>query len=283
MASFVVYTYQFAPIFGESASLFPDMYPNTETVWANKQKIFSSLFEKITFRKGNKIYNHEIIYQENEIIVFRLANNKHIVQEASFVTKKLDHYPSCLVIIDNRKDVQNIFIEQKTYSFEDTDTVSQIMRTTFNAYLKSYNLSLDIKKRFVPQEFWTVMEKAEKGVDMLRFSFLYPNLPRVQEKIDQVLSSASGRVHSKKTTVEFNSGENEVLNVQKDNDDLVNLVNASSESGSIIKVRFNGYKRITIIGSTSEIVEIDNVEGSLKSDLLTKAAQKIVELLNRFK
>lgn len=54
MASFVVYTYQFAPIFGESASLFPELYHDADTVWTNKQKIFESLFEGIVFRKGNK-------------------------------------------------------------------------------------------------------------------------------------------------------------------------------------------------------------------------------------
>lgn len=283
MASFVVYTYQFAPIFGESASLFPELYHDADTVWTNKQKIFESLFEGIVFRKGNKEYCHEILFHENDMLVFRLANNKHIVQEDSFITKKLDHHPSCLVIIDNRKDVQNIFIEQKPYSFDDTETVSKILRNTFNDYLKSYSLIVDIKKRFVPQEFWEVVEKAELGVDMLRFSFLYPNLPRVQEKIDQIISSTSGRLHSKKTTIEFNSGENEVLDIQKDNEDLMNLVKASSESGSIIKVKFKGYKRHTTIGTTSETVEIDNIEASLKSDLLSTAAQKIISLLNRFK
>lgn len=282
MASFVVYTYQFAPIFGESASLFPELYPDADTVWANKQMIFAGLFENIVFRKGNKEYSHEILFRENDIFVFRLANNKHIVQEDSFVTKKLDHHPSCLVIIDNRKDVQNVFIEQKPYSFDDTETVSKILINTFNAYLKIYNLLIDIKKRFVPQEFWTVVENAKEGVDMLRFSFLYPNLPRVQEKIDKIISSASGRVHSKKTTIEFNSGDNEVLDIQKDNEDLMNLVKASSESGSIIKVRLKGYKRHTTIGTFSEIVEIDNVEASSKSDLFSTSAQKIIALLNRF-
>ena len=283
MASFVVYTYQFAPLFGESASLFSDLYPNSDTVWDNKQKIFGSIFDNIVFRKGNKEYSHDILYDENEIIVFRLANNKHIFQEDSFVTKKLDHHPSCIIIIDNRKDVQNVFIEQKPYSFEDTETVSKILRTTFNAYLKSYNLLIDINKRFIPQEFWTAIDKAEKGVDMLRFSFLYPNLPRVQEKIDQVLSSTSSRIHSKKTTIEFNSGVNEVLSVQKDNEDLQNLVTASSESGSIIKIKFKGHKRHITIGTTFESIEINDLETSLKSDLLTTAAQKIISLLNRFK
>ncbi len=283
MASFVVYTYQFAPIFGDSLSLFPDLYPDSNVVWGNKQKIFGEIFDNIVFRKRNTIYNHEILYRDNGIIVFRIANNKHIVQEALFVEKKLDHHPSCIVIVDNRTDIQNIFIEQKNHSFDDTEVVAGILRSTFNTYLKSYNLSITISKRFIPQEFWTVIEKAEKGIDMLRFSFLYPNLPRVQEKIDQVISSTSGKVHSKKTIIEFNSGDDESLDIQKDNEDIQNLVKASSESGSIIQLKEKGYKRHTRIGTSSEIIEIENLEASLTPNLLSAAAQKFVSILNKFK
>lgn len=282
MASFVVYTYQFAPIFGDTRSLFPNMYPDAETVWEKKQEVFASIFDKIVFRKRN-IYGHDIIVNENNIIVLRLANNRHIVQESSFVAKKLDHHPSCYVIIDNRKDVQNIFIEQKPYSFEDTDVVAKILSITFNIYLKSYNLSVEINKRYIPQEFWQVVESEGKGVDMLRFSFLYPNLPRVQEKIDEILSKASSQVHSKNTVVEFNSGDNEALDINKDNQDLQNLVKAASESGSTIKLKFKGYRRHTTIGTSSEIVEIDNFDASLTSDLMSKAIQKIITILNKFK
>ena len=282
MAVFVVYTYQFAPIFGDTRSLFPDMYPDAETVWEKKQEVFASIFEKIVFRKRN-IYGHDIIFNENDILVLRLANNRHIVQESSFVTKKLEHHPSCYVIIDNRKNVQNIYIEQKQYSFEDTEIVARILSTTFNNYLKTYNLCVEIKKRFIPQEFWQAIEREEKGVDMLRFSFLYPNLPRVQEKIDEILSKASSQVHSKNTVVEFNSGDNEALNIHKDNQDLQNLVKAASESGSIIKLKFKGYRRHTTIGTSSEIVEIDNLEASLSSDLISNAAQKLITILNKFK
>lgn len=282
MASFVVYTYQFAPLFCKTETLFSDYYPNYDTIWEKKQDVFAGIFNDIVFRKRN-IYSHEMLLNENRIIVLRLANNRHIIQESSFVTKKLEHHPSCFIIIDNRTDVQNIFIEQKAYSFENTEVVAKILTTTFNSYLKTYNLSISINKRFVPKEFWQVIDREDRGVDMLRFSFLYPNLPRVQEKIDAIISSASGKIHSKKTIIEFNSGVNEALDVDKNNNDLQNLVKASSESGSIIKLKFKGYRRHTTIGTSSEIVEIDNIEASLSSDLISSVVQKFITILNKFK
>lgn len=42
----------------------------------------------------------------------RIANNKKTKLEADFNVSELDNHPSCLVIIDNRKDRQIIAIER---------------------------------------------------------------------------------------------------------------------------------------------------------------------------
>ena len=212
-----------------------------------------------------------------------MANNKHLVQESSFVEKRLDHYPSCLIIIDNRKDVQNIFIEQKLNSFSDTDTVSNILKTTFNSYLKSCNLTIEILKRYKPSDFWEVVKKAEVGVEMLRFSFLYPNLPRVQEKIDKVLLNASSKIHSKKTLIDINSSHGEGLVLDENNEDLKNLVESSSESGNKIKLKFLGSRKHTSVGDTEEIAKIDFINNVISSDLWSSLKQKVLKVLDRFK
>lgn len=283
MAAFILYTYQFSPLFDESPSLFSDDRQDTTTIWENKQKVFSEVFESVVFRHRNSTYEHETIYNENGIIVIKIANNKSITQENSFVTKKLDHHPSCAIIFDNRKDVQNIYIEDNTYSFSDTSVVANILQSSFNHYLKSFGLSIVVNKRFKTQEFWQYVSSVNEGITMLRFCYLYPNLPKVQEKIDEALARTSSSFHSKKTTVEYNAGENESLDISEDNPDLNNLVEAASISGNDIKLRVGKFRRIKTIGETSEVVEIDNLEASLSSDLLSTAAQKLLSILNRFK
>lgn len=284
MAAFTVFSYQFRPLFDGQDSLFPDLYPGPEEVWRNKQHYLKNLFtDNLVFRYRNVSYNHEVLYNENELIVFKLANNKKIVQESLFVPKKLDHNPSCSVIIDNRQDVQNIYIEENEYSFSDSSVVANIMEKTFNTLLTPSGLGISINKRYKEHEFWDVVAKADPGIDMLRFTYLYPNLPRVQEKIDEMLASTSRGLHSKKTNIEFNASDGETLQINQDNDDLVNLVRASSESGSSIKVKIKNYRRHTEIGSTSETVEIENLNASLTSDLLSTAAKKLLDILNKFK
>lgn len=283
MSSFVVYTYQFAPVNTDLLSLFQDEYSDADKVWKNKQEVFSTVYQKVVFRYRNIVYAHETKYNENSIIVFKLANNKHLTQEASFVAKKLEHHPSCYVIIDNRKDVQNLFIEEDSYSFSESSVVANILRNSFNALLKPYGLVLTINKRYKSEDFWKYVTSMEDGVKMLRFSFLYPNLPRVQEKIDEALARSSRQVRSKNTLIEYNSGEDESLILSQDDIDLCNLVEAASISGSEIKVRVNKMRRIKTIGETAETIEIDNLEASLSADLLSSAAQKLVSLLNKFK
>lgn len=284
MATFTVYSYQFRPLFEDQPSLFPEDNLSPEKVWERKQGLFKSIFgENLHFQYRSVTFSHEVIYNENELIVLRIANNKKITQESQFVTKKLDHNPSCVIIIDNRKDVQNLYIEDDPYSFSDPSVVANILEKTFNVYLEAYGLGISLNKRFKSHEFWDVVAEADNGIEMVRFSFLYPNLPRVQEKIDEMLSKTSRNVHSKKTNIEFNSGDGEALQIDKGNEDLNNLVSASSESGSVIKVKKKGSRRHTEVGSTSEMVEIEDLDAALTSDLLSSAAQKLMSILNRFK
>lgn len=284
MATFTVYSYQFRPLFDDQPLLFPGTNLSPETIWERKQEIFKGIFgENLHFRARNVTFSHDVIYNENDLIVLKIANNKKITQESQFVARKLDHNPSCVIIIDNRKDVQNLYIEDDPYSFSDPSVVANILEKTFNVCLGTYELGISLNKRFKSHEFWDVVAEADEGIEMVRFSFLYPNLPRVQEKIDEMLSQTSRNVHSKKTNIEFNSGDGETLQIDKGNEDLNNLVMASSELGSLIKVKKKGSRRQTEVGSTSEMVEIEDLDSALTSDLLSSAAQKLVSILNKFK
>ena len=285
MSTFVVYSYQFSPSFkNDMPSLFVEDTINHQEVWDNKQMYFDRVFKgAISYSYRGAYYASELLYDENGLIVFKLANNKHIVQESGFVPKKLEHKPSCLVLIDNRTNVQNIYIEKNEYSFSDTAVVANILAKTYNTCLQHLGLVIVIQKRFKASEFWSIVDSAEKGINMVRFSIQYPNLPEVRAKIDAMLSDTSKEFHSKETKIEFNAGDGEVLNLSKDSERIKDLVQASAETGNDITLKINGLRHYKKVGDTTETVEIDNLEGSLSSDLLTSGAQKLISILNHFK
>lgn len=284
MAEFVVYSYQFSPSFNDAPSLFPEERKDPKEVWENKQKYFEHIFnEDFVLKYRGAVFNHELLYNENGLIAFRIANNKHLVQEAGFKTKRLNHNPSCLVLIDNRKDVQNIYIENNEYSFSDTSVVSRILSKSFCASLKTVGLIISINQKYNAREFWQFVELAEDGIEMLRFSLQYPNLPSVRRRIDSMLSEASKEVHSKQTNIEFNAGQGETLELNQNNEKLKDLVDASAETGNSITLKIKGLRKYRKVGNSVETVEIDNLEAALTSDLLSSASQKLLEIINSFK
>ena len=283
MALYVVYSYQFSPKTDNQVKLFSD-YGSQEEVWGKKQEIFGKLFSsEIVFTYRSHKHGHEVLFNESNLILLKLANNKQIVQESAFKTKKLEHNPSCNILIDNRKDVQNIYIENSNYAFSDTGVTARILEHTFNQYLSESGLTVAITQRYKTQEFWDIIDTAEKGVKMVRFSLQYPNLPSVRQKMGDMLAEASKQVKSKETKLEFNAGEGESLDITKQNDKVVEMVEASAATGKKITLRLNGYRAYREVGSTVEEIEIDNIEASLTPDLLDSASQKIISIINKFK
>ena len=226
MAKFNLYTYQFRPV-NKEETLFEKTPLPVEERMEKKQDIFNALFDKTSgfvFKYGNKRFEHEVLYNENRIVIFRVANNKFLTLEENFVKRHQSHFPSTMVIIDNRTDVQHIAIEERTNSFVDTDYLAKILSASFKKGLEQSGLSIEILKDYDENEFWEIVNAYPKQVTMLRFQFSYPNLPRVSQSINKMISEESKKVGSAKTIFEFNADEGETLNVSKGNGKLEGMV-----------------------------------------------------------
>ena len=151
MAKFNLYTYQFRPI-NKEETLFEKAPMPVEERMAKKQDIFNALFDKTSdfvFKYGNKQFGYEVLYNENRIVIFRIANNKTLTLEENFVKRHQSHFPSTMVIIDNRTDVQHIAIEERTNSFAETDYLAKILSASFKKGLEQSGLSIEILKDYL--------------------------------------------------------------------------------------------------------------------------------------
>ena len=102
MARYIVYTYQFSPISVHQDSLFETSKQSLTDIMSQKQDIFGKIFNSdLKFKSKNVEYSHKILYNQDNFIVFRLANKKHQSLEEDFSIKRVSYSPSCLVIIDN--------------------------------------------------------------------------------------------------------------------------------------------------------------------------------------
>lgn len=118
---------------------------------------------------------------------------------------------------------------------------------------------------------------------MVRFLFSYPNLPRVNKTINDIINGQSKKMHSKKTSIQMQSDKQEVLNIDENDNELKDMVNASADSGNIIKIKARRRKSYISTGTDKKIEEID-LETLLTPNLLEeKTLDKIAEIFNNIK
>ena len=150
--------------------------------------------------------------------------------------------------------------------------------------LYGYGLSIEVKKEYEKKEFWDLISNQTKGVSMVRFSFSYPNLPRVHQSINELICSESKVVHSKQTTLEYRTDNSEQLDLQESNPQLSGLVDASANSGHPITIKAKGIRKFIHTGNTTKRIYIEDLEANIQEgDLFQKTAEKIVECLNSVK
>jgi len=285
MSRFILYTFQCSPIMNANHSLFEEL-PDPQERMDKKLNYIHEIVTNSNFRfKRNKdvFLNHKMYLDEKGVMVLKIANNKLLELEEDFKIETHQYSPSCFAIFDIRNDFQRIAIEDDVSSFSDTDVVRNIIENTLKQYLKQYGLSIEIKKEYDQNEFWNLIGGLEKGVSMVRFHFSYPNLPRVRQSINELLSDESKAVHSKQTTLEYRTAENEQLELKESNERLSGLVDASANSGHEIVIKARGIRKFMKTGRTNRAIEIDDFEVILNNtngDMFLSKVDKIIEKLN---
>lgn len=286
MASYILYTYQFAPLSNESKNLFESLPTTIERMEKKQDYLQSILSDKLFKFKSVRdgIFEHQIRYESNGIVILKLANNKHLSLEENFKKKKHNYSPSCFIIIDNRKDIQHIAIEDDVTAFSSTDVVKNILEHSLRKALKAYGLTLSIKKEYQETEFWQLIDQYPKGASMVRFHFSYPNLPRVCDSINELISNQSKLTNSKETTFELKSSNTEQLYLSNENEQLNGLIDASAKSGNIITLKMKNIRKHIRTGKTTKSIEIEDFELQMKNeDLFKTIPEKLIELLNQVK
>lgn len=288
MSKYILYTYQFSPIQKKKETNIFESNTNVltkEELMEQKQNIFGAFFqEKFTplFKKQNKNYAHKIILNESNIIVFRLANNKKLYLEEAFQKQEYRYYPSCLIIVDNRKDIQHIAIEEDKTAFSDTNAVQKILLVSFNRYLHEKGLNITIQRDYENVEFWDIVHNNEQKIEMVRFNFSYPNLPNVNKSIKEVIAKANKATNSKHSSFELKAAEGETLEINEENQDIVDMAAYSADCGDIITIKTKGVKAYIKTGTTTKGFECDNLETTLAGNLFKSGIEKLIEKLNEF-
>ena len=265
MAIFSIYTYQFSPL-PIQGELFDESYiQKQKSVMENKNKVFKQLIQNTDFVYRNKRHSIYLFLEDEELIVFKISNQKTMLLEKNFKKNPTTDEPSSLVIIHNSPLVQRIAIQQNLRAFSETEVIVRIIQNSLKHDLALHGLRMTIRKEYQNQEFWGIVSSYASRISMVRFEFDYPNLPRVAEKVDSLLKNLSEELYSGKTRLEFNAPERETLNLNEKDDTLNALSKAASSSGNPITLRIKGYNKYIKTGHSIKTIEIDEANIELQS------------------
>ena len=284
MSKYILYTYQFSPIKNRQSDFMVTSYSDKELM-EHKQEFFSSVIEckGELYCRQNKKFAHKILFNSGGIMVFRIANSKSLFLEQNFHKSEMFNSPSCLVIIDNRYNIQRIAIEEDKKAFTDTDVVKNILLTTYKKVLAKYGLDIIIQREYQASEFWNIVKENPYNITLVRFEFSYPNLPRLQNTIRKILRDSSENTNSKLTTIEYKAAKGESLDISENDDNMHDLSRASADGGDVIKIKLKNARSMIQTGNTTKSVEFEQLELAITNDLFDKAFENLVTLLNQFK
>lgn len=208
MSTFIYYNYQFCkiavpPVQGELFSQTPAPVHPDES-FARKQEILSEVLaadstgsRKIVFRnpRGGKEHLHSYLtpYRDG-LAVMKISNRRvHTTEKKDFTEESYEEYPACIVVIDNRPDIQRIVIEKRVLAFTDVNQVQAILQHTLRRLLHPYGLSINIDQLHTRSAFWNVandVRQYPQGFRRIRFYLPHLNLERLKRVMNSYLIMA---------------------------------------------------------------------------------------------
>ena len=292
MAKFQIYTYMFRPVMEKQMDIpFEEFQKiNVQDSLDKKQDLTREILddnEHLKFTFNAVEYAHKMYIGRDGIYALRIANTVHkpTKYETDFKVMKQDNHPSCIAIIDNRKDRQIIAIEQNS-AFGKDPSLAVIIQTTLRKALQHHRLTLDVTPKFHTSDFWQVVDTSMmlKGIEYVDFPFAYPNLPEISNLVDEYMSNIARKTNSE-PTLHLKGQNKESVQLSREDLWLLSAIKACAASGRPILIKPKG-SEIRKIGVDSPVYE-EISDAALKElgekDLFDSKYKAIVEFLNTIK
>lgn len=286
MAAFAIYTYKFRDvenigfILGQEDETYP--LPTLKDKQDYVQKLFHDDLNggrkldcfrtdeltdkntgKVTYKKTP--FGLKVVWEKDGLILLLVSNPyKKITRHEQFQKLKEKDEPWCHVLIDNRFGREFMAIE-KNGAFTNPDSVALILESSLRERLAPHKVTMDIKNQYEPDVFWQVVEKNKVfGILEVIFRFAAPNNPWAAELIGTANEAA--RSMKARPSIAFTSPDGEPIELNKDDEQLCNYVEACSMQGEDIEVKVKGLRsRIHIINVKNKYVLKQMDEDALKS------------------
>ena len=308
MSTFAIFTYKFERIVRSANNqLEIDGFPSpgcTDEEWSKRLDTFRTFFKKgtplqeRTFTVGKSTFVYDTIFIEGNTAIMKFGRlSKKSVTDAQLNDHKIEDYPWCYVVWDNRDEVQRMLIEQKPSAWSNSKTltgtkkVAKALKIIIDEWLsKKKGMYFDFGDGpvYKSDDFWEYVKLYPQGFSRVHFSFPPPNLGRLMtlgDNMNELRNETGGGVDA-----DLKAPKDGVLRLVKENPQTQSLIDLSSACGSEIKAYpKDGHTMIRISGDSLDndvVVEIpDAMIPILTSQSLFGKDDfgKFIEILNSVK
>ena len=271
MSTFAIYTYRFEQIKpSDKRELFLDNFPIpycTDEEFKNRLELFREFFKKDipieqkTFQKRKSTYVYDVIFIEGHTAIMKFGRlSKKRYTDIKLNDHKIEDYPWCYVVWDNRDGIQRMFIEQKTSAWKNTDKttgtmkVAIVLKHLIDTWMsKEYGIHFDIGDGpvYKSDDFWDYVKRYPQGFSRVHFSFPPPNLGRLMtlgDNLNTLREETGGGVDA-----DLKAPKGGVLVLDKNNPQTQSLIDLHSACGKEIKAYpKNSHAMIRISGDNLE-------------------------------
>ncbi len=253
MSAFAIYTYRFEQIKQSNKSeqyleAFPTPYC-TDEVFEKRLELFRTFFKKDipieqrTFQKGRSTYVYDTIFIEGNTAIMKFGRlSKKSYTDIKLNDHKIEDYPWCYVVWDNRDGIQRMFIEQKTSAWKNSEKSTGTMKVAVALKFiidkwmtNKHGIHFEIGDGpvYKSDDFWDYVKRYPQGFSRVHFSFPPPNLGRLMtlgDNLNTLREETGGAVDA-----DLKAPKGGILKLDKANPQTQSLVDLHSACGKEIK------------------------------------------------
>lgn len=260
MSKFVVYTYQFYRIFRSSAAeLFPDDV-NPDESFEKRHELFDTILDesgRLVFKQGGRHqgrdkgkrqkperqYGGRVVMKERDVFIGKIGKHGLLSYFGpNFEHGKIDNYPNHTFIVANNEATSQILIQNVERGFSSTDDVARVLEDTFNSKLAPFRLYMEIRPRYLNDDFYNFVEKNIGDIASITFKLAEPNNPWISNSIDEMANDMAKQTHSD-FSFQLSARKDETMVINRTYEALSALVDASTKAGYPIIVTTKNHQR----------------------------------------
>jgi len=274
------YRYQLLPLSKHIQLSFDNDITTYEELVKNKNNILAKIItnENLFIEYANSQLSLKFEGQKDNIYIFRINIQRNIkINTLDFREKQIENFPAVFIAFNNDNKKQIIAIEKNYKAFAKPETVSHILESNLNRFLKPSNLAIYIEPIYSKEDFWNAIDNYENRIKQVEFELIRPNMSNISSTISEQLKDLENSVDAHKLGLTLTSGNDGTLIINRENKQISGLVEYSSKGGGNISIKIKGLSKKIKTSKTPIEINISELElKNLPSDQLINLIRNLI-------